>query len=357
VDLSVRDVPVPTDDTPTELITALAELDRQAMVDFFGHDDLTEDADAQTRHFRAQQDTEKWWLAVHDTDQRLVGAAALGLPRHDNTRVAEMEATVAPGVAVAPVLTVLWQHLEPRLAAAGRTSVQWWQMHRDGVDAAEQDRLVPATGSGSLQRDEWTSALDSLGFVLEQVERHSVLELARHRDSWAALTAAAQPYATDYEVLSWPGATPPELQESMARLRNRMSTDVPSGALDIEEETWDAARVARSDQLGIAKGRTPLFSVARHRGSGELVAYTLIESPDRKPATAWQEDTLVRADHRGHRLGTLVKTANLDQLVRLRPQVERVHTWNADENQWMLAINVALGFAPASAEGAWQRCG
>ena len=31
-----------------------------------------------------------------------------------------------------------------------------------------------------------------------------------------------------------------------------------------------------------------------------------------------------------------------------------MHTWNAQENAHMLAINVALGFAPASVDAEWQ---
>ena len=30
------------------------------------------------------------------------------------------------------------------------------------------------------------------------------------------------------------------------------------------------------------------------------------------------------------------------------PQARAVGTWNADENRWMIAINDALGFVPAS---------
>lgn len=32
----------------------------------------------------------------------------------------------------------------------------------------------------------------------------------------------------------------------------------------------------------------------------------------------------------------------------------RLHTWNAGENRWMLAINREFGFAPTSALGAWE---
>ena len=52
--------------------------------------------------------------------------------------------------------------------------------------------------------------------------------------------------------------------------------------------------------------------------------------------------------------GMLVKTANLQRLAAERPTVRRVGTWNAEENSYMLSINVALGFRPAGGSGEWQ---
>lgn len=91
-----------------------------------------------------------------------------------------------------------------------------------------------------------------------------------------------------------------------------------------------------------------------HCASGELAGYTEVWVKLDDPAVAYQENTIVRADHRGHRLGMWLKAANLQTLARDFPQVRRIHTWNAEENEHMLAINVALGFAPAGVEGAWQ---
>ena len=70
---------------------------------------------------------------------------------------------------------------------------------------------------------------------------------------------------------------------------------------------------------------------------------------------AFQEDTLVLREHRGRRLGMLVKTANLARLAEVQPGARRIGTWNAEENAHMLAINVALGFRPAGVWAAWQR--
>ena len=51
----------------------------------------------------------------------------------------------------------------------------------------------------------------------------------------------------------------------------------------------------------------------------------------------------------------LVKIRNLRRLLAEYPAVERVITFNAAENDHMLAINVALGFRPAGYDGEWQR--
>ena len=51
----------------------------------------------------------------------------------------------------------------------------------------------------------------------------------------------------------------------------------------------------------------------------------------------------------------LVKIANLRKAVLAWPAGTSVMTWNASENQHMLAINIALGFKPSGFEGEWQK--
>lgn len=59
--------------------------------------------------------------------------------------------------------------------------------------------------------------------------------------------------------------------------------------------------------------------------------------------------------YRGHRLGMLLKVANLLQLANESPTAALVVTTNAAENQHMLAINERLGFRPVGYTGAWKK--
>ncbi len=60
-------------------------------------------------------------------------------------------------------------------------------------------------------------------------------------------------------------------------------------------------------------------------------------------------------EHRGHRLGMLLKVENLLALERLAPGRPAVLTWNACENRPMLDVNDAVGFVAIGYEGAWRR--
>jgi hypothetical protein len=84
------------------------------------------------------------------------------------------------------------------------------------------------------------------------------------------------------------------------------------------------------------------------------VGYTDIGVNVEQPRVGYQWDTIVLAEHRGHRLGLLLKLANLELLVRTAPGVELVNTWNAEINSHMIAVNEALGFRPVDRWREWQ---
>lgn len=53
----------------------------------------------------------------------------------------------------------------------------------------------------------------------------------------------------------------------------------------------------------------------------------------------------VTEQHRGHRLGLLVKAAMLEWLAETEPAIELIETGNASANDHMIAVNDTLGFA------------
>lgn len=168
------------------------------------------------------------------------------------------------------------------------------------------------------------------------------------------LRADAESQATGYRVVQWAGDVPEDLVEGFARLRSELMREVPMGELEWNPEVFDAARIRAGDEANRQRGRRRIASAAVHVETGELVAYTDIGTYVVGGHTAWQWDTLVLRPHRGHRLGMLLKLANLDLLREHAPDVRYVRSVNAAENEHMIAINDAMGFVPVERFDEWQ---
>jgi RimJ/RimL family protein N-acetyltransferase len=194
------------------------------------------------------------------------------------------------------------------------------------------------------------------GYALTQVSRQSVLALPDDLAPVVAARDAALAVAgPGYRFHVWCDDVPTEWQAGLGELIERMSTDAPLADLAFEPEAWDAARVARWLQSFAERQLHVTITAAEHISSGTLVAYTEVMHPDPEVPFAYQGSTLVRAEHRGRRLGMAVKTQNLLTLRERRPGLQRIHTDNAQENRHMLAINTALGFRPVGVAAAWQK--
>ncbi len=220
----------------------------------------------------------------------------------------------------------------------------------------EGERLASPTGFGELPVDDpGVRFLLRHGYGLEQVVRISVLDTEGLADRLPALLAEAEGTAgPEFRRHGWIGPTPSEWVEDMATLRTRMSTDAPMAGLQGPPDPWDAARVEDHDRRIESGGSIVITSAVEHLPSGQLVGFSEIFVPEGR-STATQEDTLVLREHRGHRLGLLMKAATAGELVRVFPEIDSVVTWNAEENRPMLDVNEAMGFRAIGYEGGWRK--
>jgi GNAT superfamily N-acetyltransferase len=283
-----------------------------------------------------------------------VGMCSVELSLRENTHTAGIDVLVVPAHRRRGLGRALLEHAEA--VARGRNRSSLYGYHEVPLGAVGGTLLPAKSGAGGLPLDEPAVGFAAAaGYELEQVERSSRLDLPVHPDLLARLEAEAGARAGEYTVTGWDDSCPEDLVDSYAELKARMSTDVPIAGLDWEGEDWDAARVREEEQTLIRGGVESAVTTALHHTRGELVAYTVLNWRHGVPASIAQQDTLVTGEHRGRRLGLLIKVANLRRAQARWPAARSVLTWNASENQHMLAINTALGFKPAGLEGEWQK--
>lgn len=243
-------------------------------------------------------------------------------------------------------------HVEQQARETGLTRLLVWNPH----SGADLESIPAPTGFGAVPADAGARFLRAHGFSLEQVIRVSELRLDDRRvPEIDRLRRSATDRSEGYRVVSWLLPTPDAFVEGYARMKQRMSTDAPGADMDMPEEIWDAERLAHHDRRHLDRGRTVLVTAAQHVDSGELCAFTELSIDATAGAVTHQEDTLVIAAHRGHRLGMLIKTSALLAWRECRPDSASVITYNAEENRPMLSINEELGFIPVAYEGAWKK--
>ncbi|MGY6496688.1 MAG: GNAT family N-acetyltransferase [Microcella sp.] len=170
-------------------------------------------------------------------------------------------------------------------------------------------RLAAPTGFGDVAADSpETRLLQALGYRLEQVERGSRLALPVDEAVLEAMRAEAGAAAGgEYRIHTWVDATPPEWRDDIAFLLTRMSTDAPSAGLEESEDPWTVERLLADEALEEESPTTRLVAAVEHVPSGRLAGFTELVLPEDRGRAVDQEDTIVVREHRGHRLGMLLK--------------------------------------------------
>ncbi len=275
--------------------------------------------------------------AVEDGAVR--GAAWVWLYNADNRHLAWMALSVHPEHRRRGVGTALLAGVEDFARARGRTTVGVWH-----------DELP-----GEVGRSAGRAFAEHHGYQQAQSNIRRSLAVPAPPERMAALAAEVAPFTAGYRAETFVGPWPDEWVPARLEFGRRMSTDAPLGEVDREEERWDAGRLRAVERSFEAQERDHLVAVMVEESTGDPVAFSEIAVPRGAPSLAYQHDTLVLPEHRGHRLGTAVKLANLEQLARYSPATTSVVTYNAADNAHMIAVNEALGCVVTAQSGNWQK--
>ena len=268
------------------------------------------------------------WLATSDAGEA-VGCYLLILPERENLTMAMCVLAVAPGSRRSGLGTQLLAHCAGQARLAGRS------------------RLAGEVTDGSAG----ASFAATVGAASGMAEVFRVLKVDPGLPArLGELAAEAARHATGYTLVPWLGPSPEEYIKDAVRLSGAMA-DAPT---DNEPEFWDADMIRDAEQAGVAAGFRLYSVAARHDQSGQLVALTQVRTDPGTPGWGFQQMTAVLPEHRGRRLGLLVKLAMLDLLVGSEPDVTGILTSNAGPNKHMIAINAQLGFEVRSVRRSWE---
>lgn len=254
------------------------------------------------------------------------------LPRYDNTHLGFVMVTVDPRLRRRGIGRHLFDVGMQRVQAAGRTLV-CSECLADGAGEPFLEAARLKRASVDVERRQ----------ELRDVDRaHLDAEYRR-----------AQTAARGYEILRLPTPVPEHLVADVVQVTQAIN-DAPRDDLDFEDDVFSAHRVRAFETAQEAHGRRIYRVAARHAASGCLVGHTIVAVDAERPWYGSQYDTSVLSEHRGHRLGLLLKIAMLEWLAQDEPQLRVLDTWNSESNAHMIGVNEALGYRISARGYTWQ---
>lgn len=269
-------------------------------------------------------------------DGHVVASMRVGFNTIENRHIAEIGGCVDPRFRRRGIGRTLWNHALDRVRAKGCTIVQAMA-------------FAPVEG-GADRLTHGVEFLKAMGAEpkLDEIRRRADLSTV-DEDANAALLADAWNRAEGYELRQWTNFTPPDLIDDIAYLDGRVLTDSPTGDLDIEAFKVDAARIRGAEAASCARLRTGIHVALVHRESGRVAAWACLSHALDHKGFAKHGVTIVDPEHRGRRLGTVVKLELHRYAKAVTPGLRVVDTYNAAANGHMIRINDLVGFRPLDA--------
>lgn len=273
-------------------------------------------------------------------DGRVVGHAFVEMPELENRHLAEVWGMVEPAHRHRGVGRAILEEVK----AVGR---------EHGRNTIQTSVTVPI-GDDGIGSHDGRRFCEAAGFVAASAEGSHRLDLSTVDDArLEELRTEAWRKAEGYSLIQWcdgiAGEPPAEVVDGLAALLSRFFGDTPTGSLDVEELAYTPERIIADNAHARAQNRRNIHTAVRHDATGAVIGWTKLSVRPTAPHYGQQGITMVAADHRGHRLGNILKTENLRYLRQVAPEIEVIDTENADANAPMLAVNTAIGFRPFQA--------
>jgi len=278
-------------------------------------------------------DPREVWVIRGPEPGPIAGWYRLELPDLENLDQADLVLVVHPDRRRHGLGRALLEHAAARAAEHGRSVLNGGTRH--------------GTGGVAFAR--------AMGAEPGLVDVQRVMDVrAMSDDQLARLRESAEQAAAGYSLVSWTGLVPEDFLGQAAALFAALN-DAPHDP-HIAPAVWDAQRVRqRVNGLRPDYGLRTYGIAAVKEDTGEPAALTEVGVDPADPGWGHQMLTGVTREHRGHRLGLLVKTAMVEWLRAAEPQLERIQTWNAESNRYMIAVNEALGYTILGQPANWWR--
>ena len=271
--------------------------------------------------------------AMFDGGDVVALAHAEGSRESENSELCELTIAVDPDLRRRGLGIELYEYVKVAVEREGRTRTWGW---------------------GPLDDENRGFWEDGLGRTLGYVERISRCVLAEVdaslMETWIG---GAADRAAGYHLERWQGRCPDHLAERLALARQAMN-DAPTDDLEFADETFDVERVRDSEANLARKDLTRYAIMAIATATDELAGYTDVVVPGARPQISYQGDTVTIPAHRDRGIGRWVKAEMWKWLRTERPEITTLDTGNAESNDAMLSINLAMGFSGYLNLGVWH---
>lgn len=351
-------VPDSLEDEGAADLVAAVDVARQVRMQTWGNDDLAYTPEELLEAFNDPY--ERLVVLVAKINAHIVGRAGISMPLVENTGMAIVSLEILPRYQGGGVGRELLDAAEHYARGEMRRTVLVETHHPASTLEDQASGVINSSrGDGALPLDSREVVFaHKTGYELQQVERFSACALPLDTDVLQQLKQrAAEVSGPDYAIHTWTDRCPRQWVRDMAVLEDIMGGDESVSAFTSGEhdEQADDDRVREAETLASDSGRQTMVCAVEHRSTGRLVGFTAISILGHRDDVVFQDETLVLQEHRGRKLGMLIRVCNLERLSLEQPAARTLYAWNAAEKPYMAAVNDALGFATAGYTGEWRK--